>query len=173
MKSKIIKILFIAIALITCVASIVSCGSENESNRKKLTEAEITEGLAEVEGTISIEGDSSDVTAFSITFKNANIQSKSIMSNIVSKGATTPQKLTFDEFKSFSSFVNAMSVDGFMSDFTEDNEGKESGEFDGDEYIEKILALICDGESITYNDTWTLSATVNKSENTLTLKAYR
>ena len=173
MKSKIIKILFIAIALITCVASIVSCGSENESKRKKLTEAEITEGLAEVEGTISIEGDSSDVTAFSITFKNANIQSKSIMNNIVSKGATNPEKLTFNEFKSFSSFVNAMSVDAFMSDFTEDNEGKESGEFDEDEYIEKILDLICDGESITYNDTWTLSATVNKSENTLTLKAYR
>lgn len=160
---KIIGILLLICTLTLCLAA---CGKIDE---KKITEELIISNLSdskgELDGTLTITNGTSDkVLGFNYVLTGINAEAlvnKNFAKKIVQKALSNPDSLTYGELKAFKAITEAMMV---VSIFYEDEN------FDSNKYTDDILSIICEGSAKTYEN-WTISASVNQTSDSITIKA--
>ncbi|MBQ9085300.1 MAG: hypothetical protein IJY24_06565 [Clostridia bacterium] len=156
---KIISILLLICTLTLCLAS---CGKTDEN---KITEefiiSKLSDSEGELDGTLTItNGTSDNVLAFNYVVTGINaekLMDKNFTKNAVQKVFSNPGSITYGELKVCNAFNATMTV---VSIFYEDEN------FDTDE----ILSIICDRSAKTYEN-WTISASVDQTFDSITIKA--
>ena len=160
----------ISLVLVVCVSVLASCGKKDDGSAEKnkiiVTEAQINEKLSDSDGELTIEGSYDNVTSFTYVVSGvdaSNLSNKTFIKNAVTVLLTDSSQLTFGQYKVCKAFSAVMyTCDLFDKD--------DDADFDSDEYIDEILAILCDGTDKTYEN-WTVSAKVNVSEDSITVSA--
>ena len=88
---------------------------------------------------------------------------KNFTKNAVQKMLSDPGSITYGELKVAIAFSATMEV---VSIFYEDKTG------DGNKFFDEILSIICDNSAKTYEN-WTISASVDQTSDSITIKAYK
>ena len=168
MKNRLKTLLTLTLSILVCLTFFVSCNrnkGNNEDTRVKITESEIKSALADSDGTLTIEGDSEDVTSFKyvVTGINASkLTDKSYTRKAVNTLLTNPSNITFGEYKVCKAFSATVSI---VSLFVNDDGSMDSSAFD-----EEILNIVCDGNTNTYGE-WKVSATIDNDADSITIVA--
>ncbi|MBR2465332.1 MAG: hypothetical protein IKB38_00155 [Clostridia bacterium] len=163
---KLISVLLIISSLTLCF---VSCGNDTEQQQEEtLTESTIKTELSNddgsLDGTLTIDsGSPENVKAFSYVISDINA-SKLINKSYTRTAATTilnnPGKITYEQLKVCKAFNATMKIIGIFY-----NNVVVAGD-----YIEDILNIICDENTKTYEG-WTISASVDQTADSITIKA--
>ena len=171
MKNKFWKITTIALSLIMCLLVFAACGNSGngDDGELKITEefirTELMNSAGELDGTLTItSGSSEDVLAFNYVVTEINAEKlvdKNFTKNAVQILLSNPENLTYGDFKVCNAFSATMGVVGVFY-------GNEN--FDSNDFTDDILSIICDGSSKTYEN-WTVSAVVDQSSDSITIKA--
>ena len=163
------KIISIVLVVFMLTLSLAACGGKDNSAEKgsgiKLTEAEIRSELAENSGTLTIEGESDNVTSFTFVVNNvnaSNLVNKEFTREAVNVLLTNSSKIPYGQLKACNGFNAVMAVCGL---FEEDE-----GDFDANAFTETVLSIICNNQKQTYEN-WTVSATVNTADDSITVSA--
>ena len=164
MKKTLKTFLIICLALFMCMTALVACDNSATPEPKKYTEEEIRTALAENDGTLTIEGTSDNVTAFTfvVTGINANDINPNSLKSAVNILLTDYSKITYGQLKMCYAFSAMVSVDNIFKD--------DSSEFDEEAYINEIISVICNGNSLQH-DNWTISASINQATDSITISA--
>ena len=167
MKTKLNKIVAAILALLMCSLIITACNDGSEADdHLKLTQQMIESRLSGGNGTLTInDGSAEDVTSFSYTFESryaSSLREKETVRYAVDK-LRSGSSLTWFETSMSVAFTETMLVVGLIYDDTES--------FDADTYIEEILSVLCDGSRGFYNG-WSIYATINEAQNTVTINCY-
>jgi hypothetical protein len=160
---KTISILLIICTLTLCLAS---CG---KTDKNKITEefiiSKFSDSEGELDGTLTItNGTSDNVLAFNYVVTEINaekLMDKNFTKNAVQKLLSNPGSITYGELKVVNAFDATARV---VSIFYEDEN------FDSNIYTDEILSIICERSAKTYEN-WTISASVDKTSDSITIKA--
>lgn len=160
---KIISILLLICTLTLCLAS---CGKTDEN---KITEefiiSKLSDSEGELDGTLTITNGTSDkVLAFNYVVTGINaeeLMDKNFTKNAFQKLLSNPGSITLRELMVCNAFNATMQV---VSIFYEDEN------FDSNRYIDEILSIICDRNTKAYEN-WTISAFVDQTSDSITIKA--
>ena len=159
MKMK--KALSLTLILILCL-SLFACSQT--SKRKTLTKEEVTEAMADCNGTLSVEGSDDDLTAFTYVLEDVNAEDISDKDYVLGAAKTLlsdPSELTFGEYKVCKPILALMKADDLFRDPEED--------FDASSFLDEMVGVICDGDALEY-DGWTITAQVDQTADTVTIK---
>ncbi|MGM9601984.1 MAG: hypothetical protein ACI3W5_10470 [Faecousia sp.] len=152
------RLVSIILAVVLCL-SLAAC-----SGGTKLTEKEITDALADCKGTLNVEKEGSEVIGF--TFVVEKVNAKDLVNKSYSRKAIEAvaagdmQTVTIGQVKVSKAFAALMAIDTLLE--------KEEGDFNSNAFVEKILAIACDGKSQQY-DGWTVSAKVDQESDSMTI----
>lgn len=152
------KILAMMMALMMCL-SLCACGGT-----AKLTEAEVTNALADCDGVLNVETDGSNVVGFTYVVEEVNAD------DLIDKDYTREavdallsgkvSEMTFGQFKVSKAFSPLVCIEALLTG--------ESDDFDANTMTDKLLGVICDGKTAEY-DNWKLSAVVDQENDSMTI----
>lgn len=155
MKRTFFALLVVALCLCLC-----ACGGA-----KKLTAQEVETAMAECNGTLNLETSGDQVTGFTYVVEDINaddLMDKSYARDAVMAMASgDTANITFGQYKVTKAFLPLMSIEALLGDDGDD--------FSATALIEKLLGVICEGNTIRY-DGWTVSATVDQAGDSITIR---
>ena len=155
---KIISILLLICTLTPCLAS---CGKISE----EFIISELSDSEGELDGTLTItNGTSDNVLAFNYVVTKINakkLMDKNFTKNALQKLLSNPGSITRGELMVCDAFNATMAV---VSIFYEDEN------FDSNRFTDEVLSIICDRSAKTYEN-WTISASVDQTSDSITIKA--
>lgn len=149
--------LVLAMVMLLCLCA---CGAG------KITESAIREAMADCDGKLTVEGPADDVTGFTYVLEGVNAEDlvdknycQEAIAAILSGDTSV---ITIGHIKVSKAISALMAVDLLLS-------GEDEGSFDSSAYVNTLLGIICDGKSQNYGN-WTVSVTVNKEADSITIK---
>ena len=152
------KLMSLILVLILCL-SLCACGGSS-----KLTAADVEEALSECDGTLNLETSGDEVTGFTFTVEGVNADdlvdkkySRDAINAILS-GDTA--NTTYGQYKVCKGFLPLMSIEVLF--------GGNEKNFNSGAFIEKLLGIVCDGNSAQY-DGWVVTAKVDQGSDSITI----
>lgn len=136
------------------------CGSVN------LSVADVTEAFADCDGTLETETSGNNVTSFTYVVEGVNADSlldreyiREAVEAIMDGDAS---QITMGQLMVSKAVLPVMSIDVLL--------GEEEENFSSDDFLEKIIGIICDGNMVEY-DGWNVSTSVDVSNDSITIYA--
>lgn len=152
------KVLSLLLATVLCL-SLCACGGA-----VKLTAKEVESALADCKGTLNLETSGNNVIGFTYVVEGVNADdlvkkeyTREAIRTILS-GDTS--KTTLGQVRVGKAISPLMSIDVLL--------GGDEKEFNSEAFIEKMLDIACDGDSVNYGD-WTVYAVVSQKKDSITI----
>ena len=153
------KVMSMLMVLVMCL-SLCACGGN------ELTAAKVEEALADCNGTLNMETSGDKVTSFTYVVEGVNAEdlvdkaySRKAIANVLS-GDTS--KITLGQVKVSKAIAPLMKIEVLFNG--------DSDNFDANAFVEKILGIICDGNTAEY-DGWVVTAEVDQASDSILIKA--
>lgn len=165
------KLISLTLVLFMCISCFASCGKTNDDEKndavetgKIITKAEIEDALGDdYYGTLSIEGPADNVKSFKYVISDIGSEyliDKAVMRKIILIFLEDVTKLPYNQIKTALAFSDTWGLK-MLIDPNDENLSITTE-------IEDVLEILCDGKSKQY-DNWTISASVNKETDSLTI----
>lgn len=161
------KNIAILLAFLMCL-SLCACGGQNEKiefTGKKITVADIETALKSCDGTLNVETSDEYVTEFTYVVEDISADyledrefTREAFYTILSGDTSNVTGLQIDVAQAFSA---VMCIDDLLSE--------ESGTFDIEILVDRVLDIICDGTTANYNG-WKVSSKIDHDDDSITIK---